>query len=355
MKRSSMRLSILDVGHGNAAVLQDGRSVVVVDAGPGSALLEFLDRERIRRIDVLLLSHADKDHIEGVVGLLASSNVTIGHVRLNSDAAKESKLWDDLLFELDEANRRGTLKFDVSLTESHSGQFDTRAVRVEIVGPSPYLAGRGPGSKDRRGRVLTANSMSAVIRLVTRSHSPVALLCGDVDEVGLDNLMQAGKDLSAEVMVFPHHGGGGSPSLARFVGRLCTAVRPRTVVFSLGRGMFETPRPEVVTAVRRTLPKARIVCTQLSEHCSATAPSGGAGHLTELFALGRERGHCCGGTVAVDGSGKVGPATRAHRRFIAREAPTALCLRAETATKRSKRRGRARAGLSRRARGGRRR
>jgi hypothetical protein len=35
-------LIILDVGHGNSAVLRDGASVVVIDCAPGSTLLDTL-------------------------------------------------------------------------------------------------------------------------------------------------------------------------------------------------------------------------------------------------------------------------------------------------------------------------
>ena len=45
-------LAILDVGHGNCAVLRDRRGVVVIDAGPGSSLLEFLTEHKITNIDV---------------------------------------------------------------------------------------------------------------------------------------------------------------------------------------------------------------------------------------------------------------------------------------------------------------
>jgi len=86
---------------------------VVIDAGPGTALPEFLTEEDIRKIDVLLISHADRDHIEGVISLIESQNVTIDVIRLNTDSMKGSKLWDDLTYELDQANRAGNLQFEV--------------------------------------------------------------------------------------------------------------------------------------------------------------------------------------------------------------------------------------------------
>lgn len=39
-------ISILDVGHGNSSVIRDGEMVLIVDAGPGTALLEYLSGDR---------------------------------------------------------------------------------------------------------------------------------------------------------------------------------------------------------------------------------------------------------------------------------------------------------------------
>ena len=56
-------LTILDVGHGNAAVLADTGGVVVIDCGKGGTLLDYLETVGIKKVDVLLISHADSDHI----------------------------------------------------------------------------------------------------------------------------------------------------------------------------------------------------------------------------------------------------------------------------------------------------
>ena len=72
-------LCILDVGHGNSAVIIAGSSeVVVIDVGRKNALREFIYQQEIKRIRTIYLSHADEDHIGSLVGLLASNIVTIG-------------------------------------------------------------------------------------------------------------------------------------------------------------------------------------------------------------------------------------------------------------------------------------
>jgi len=330
------RLAILDVGHGNSAVLVDDHGVVVIDAGPGSALLDFLTQEGISRIDVLLISHADKDHIEGVIGLLASEEVSIGRIRLNSDALKSSELWSDLLFDLDRRERLGKVDVDATLNASHSGMFDQGSVHIEILAPSFYIAARGPGSHDRQGRVLTSNSISAVIRLVKNGRALV-LLPGDIDEAGLANLISACQDTetpmdaTAPIVVFPHHGGRpGDADMASFAKKFCELVRPAVVIFSIGRGRYQTPQPDVVSAVREAVPNVRIACTQLSTHCAANAPSIEPQHLMPQFARGREERRCCAGTLIfdlTDSDNTLLPSNTEHQDFISLFAPTALCRR----------------------------
>ena len=319
-------LAILDVGHGNCAVLRDRRGVVVIDAGPGSSLLEFLTEHKITNIDVILLSHADKDHIGGVAQLLASKAVSIGRVCLNTDSAKGSDLWDDLLYELNQAENRKELKFDVSLVRDDSGQFDQGDVHIEILGPSKYLAGRGPGSTDRQGRALTSNSLSAVIRL-TQKGTPIALLPGDVDEVGLDDLLSNGVEAKAPLLVYPHHGGRAGGDHKEFIEKMCRAFAPSTVVFSVARGRPKHPLPTVIKLLRQHIKLVRIICTQLTEHCANRIPATDPKHLANVFAQGRETRSCCGGTVviAIDDPNNLVPDSALHRTFINSEAPTGLC------------------------------
>jgi len=323
-------VSVLDVGHGNCTVVADTAGVVVIDAGPGPTLLEFLEKERIGKVDVIAISHADEDHIKGLISLLESARVSVDVVRLNSDAMKGSATWLDLTFVLNGLNREGRVRFDVGLTTNDTGSFDQGIVHIEVLAPTPGLAARGPGSRDYKGRRLTSNSMSAVFRLI-RGARPIMLLPGDVDEVGLENLIDTTPDTKAEIAVFPHHAGATRASdLSRFATRFTEAASPKNVIFSIGRGRYATPRPEVVVAVRTAAPQVRILCTQLSEHCSSAVPVDDPSHLFDGISKGRESRKCCAGTIvfSVDGPDlSLCPTLDSHREFIAIAAPSALCMR----------------------------
>ena len=326
-------LAILDVGHGNSAVLANVKGTVIIDAGPGIALYLFLKEEGINEIDAVLLSHADKDHIAGLLTVISCEEFTIKRVCVNSDAIKESKLWDDLLHVLDKSCHAGKLEFGVSLTKTDTGTFDQDNVRVEILAPTPYLAGKGPGSTDRLGRKLTSNSVSAVIRLSING-KPFVVLPSDIDDIGLSNLVADSSDVTAPVAVFPHH--GAKPSRCdpkTFTEEFCSVFQPRTVIFSNGRGIHATPSPQIISALRKAIPSARIMCTQLSEHCSTNLSPIELKHLTEKFARGKEKGICCAGTISIElanGDLVVRPGEADHKSFIEEAATTPLCCMAQS-------------------------
>ena len=326
-------LCFLDVGHGNSAVLVAGdQEIVVVDVGKQSALSAFLAEQQITRIRSVYLSHADEDHIGALIGLLGSSHISIDRVFLNSDAQKTSKVWDDLLYELNAAHRVGKLVFTPSLTAGQTEQLSDR-VSLEVLGPSPYLAAKGPGGFDQHGRRIRSNSVSAVIAIAVDGQR-LALLPADLDAVGLRDLLDNKASLDAPILVYPHHGGlPGSMNPSQFANILLQAVVPDRVIFSIGRGRYGTPNPRTVNAIRAALPNARIVCTQLSEHCSQVLPASlDATHLTPAFAQGCLGGACCGGTIIVplDQSAALQPDYASHMNFIRTHVQVPLCLRPAT-------------------------
>lgn len=294
----SPRLTLLDVGHGNAAILEDKGKVAVFDAGSRGCLPRFLREQTINRIETLILSHADADHIGGAVSLLSRRQLSIGRIATNADAIKQSLAWDELSLLIDERSRdpRDPLDDRIGISRSNGSEFDIGDVHVEIVGPRSHLARKGVGGRDPQGRRIAANSLSVVVRL-HHAGRPLVLLPGDLDEIGLDSLQEIQADLRADVLVYPHHGGRGRAAIDTFATRLLLAVQPRFVFFSIGRGVHSTPRPEIVETIRRSLPQARIACTQLSEHCAATLPTRPATHLAIAHAYGKDEGRCCAGTV----------------------------------------------------------
>ncbi len=322
-------VAILDVGHGNCTVLRDGDETMVIDCGAkSSGLLEYLIQEEIKVIHKLFISHADYDHIGGLIGVISTGEFTIEEIVLNSDSSKDSDLWNDLLYQLDELNETGKTKFNTGI--SRNKEFiKCGSIEIEIAGPTLYLAGKGVGGHDSKDRIINSNSLSASFRIFWEKRS-VAYLAGDIDHIGLDDLIRINSDITAELIVFPHHGGkAGNANLVDFAEKLCELVNPQTVIFSIGRKKFENPQPEIVSAIRRKNENIRISCTQLSKRCVKQINVKLSSHLADLFSMGREDYNCCGGTFVINLSKKNShiPEFDQHITFIKSATTEPLCLK----------------------------
>jgi competence protein ComEC len=218
-------LLAVDVGQGTAVLVRTRTRLLVVDAGPqygpdsdaGQRLLLPLLRARgERRIDLLLLSHRDTDHVGGAAALLRALPV----------AALSSSLDADHPLRAAGAPHRAC----------EAGQrWDWDGVRFELLHPPP-----GEAPPDTR-----SNARSCVLRVEGEGGS--ALLTGDIErEQELALVDRFGDALRADVLVVPHHGSRTS-STAPFL----DAVRPAVAVIQAGyRNRFGHPAADVVARYR---------------------------------------------------------------------------------------------------------
>lgn len=319
-------IAVIDVGHGNSAVLYDHKTSYIVDCGLGSSLMEFLEDQGIFSIDSVLLSHSDQDHIAGLVGLLSSGNFTINSVYVNSDSTKQSKLWDDLMYELSQMSVKGGPKLKIGLASS-TDPFICGNLKLKTLGPSPYLASKSPGGYDQKKRKITSNSISASFQVLWKDQ-PVVYLAGDVDQIALDDLFSFGMSLETPVLVYPHHGGkNGNSDVVTFAEQICNLTKASTIIFSLGRNEFDNPKPEIIKVIRQKVPGVRISCTQLSKHCAKNLPETAPNHLLPVFSRGKILNQCCGGTfiIKLENSVEFFPRYSIHQKFIKSSTSTPLC------------------------------
>jgi competence protein ComEC len=215
-----MRVVVLDVGQGLAVHVQTARHDLLFDAGPrygaetdaGERLvLPYLRSAGVRRIDTLVISHADSDHSGGAASLLAGLPV---------DTVWSSVPADDAL---------------------RLARPDTRACaagqRWTVDGVRFHMLHPAPGAVEQGAR--RSNALSCVLRVDSASGS--VLITGDVLANGESALIQAGAALAADLLVSPHHGSRTSSSQA-FV----EAVDADDVVHAVGyRNRFNHPHPAV--------------------------------------------------------------------------------------------------------------
>ena len=327
----SLGITILDVGHGNSAVVHDGTLCAVIDAGrSGTVPQAELERRKATRMVHLVLSHGDVDHIGGSPALLLDDAFTIGTVWINPDWRKDTAIWTRLQMAVMMRKRRGGLDGQQMITTETGQVLRCGRARLEVLHPDFTMVIGGSASQPSRHGPLTSNSTSVVIR-VHLDGQPVALLAADVDAVGLAHIVDAKQELSAPVLVFPHHGGlpGSSRAPREFARTLTQLVSPDLVVFSIGGGLRpRNPHQEIVAGVREAAPEAHIACTQLSAHCHDKEQQVTGHHLAQRPAAGRDGGRCCAGTIsgtADAGELSFDPPLKNHRDFVTASVDSAQC------------------------------
>lgn len=213
-----------DVGQGNAVLVRTRGHVLLFDAGPAYApgadagervLLPLLRGMGVGRLDMLMLSHRDGDHVGGAATLVQAlevaelrSSLETGHALLQAGpparrcAAGQGWAWD--------------------------------GVRFDVLHPTPaHYADDAAG--------LKPNDLSCVLR-ITAGSGRRALLAGDLEAEQERRLVLREPDLRADLLLVPHHGSKTSSSA-----ELLAAVRPELGLVQAGyRSRFGHPAPPVL-------------------------------------------------------------------------------------------------------------
>ena len=193
-----LKVTLLDVGQGLAMVIQTEKSVTVYDTGPkyssgftaaDAVLVPYLRSNGIERIDRLIISHADNDHIGGYQAVVEAFDV--GQVL----TSRVDKLPAASLCQQGQQWREGNTEFKII----------------------------SPNSKTPKG----SNNGSCVLKL---NHDGVSLLItGDIEKQVERFLLAQQADLKADIMLVPHQGSKTS-STAAFI----EAVGPKLALVAAG-------------------------------------------------------------------------------------------------------------------------
>jgi len=252
---SRMGCYVLDVGQGNATLIEGNSGVVLVDAGPGkTTVLKFLESHNITRLSAIFISHADKDHLGGLLAVLAKADTDasfkIDHIYVNPDS-RDSDVWADIAYQLQEMERRNVTTYSPQLgPDIFEHPLDLGGCSISVLGPSKYMRLRAIGGKYQGRRKQSANSLSAVIHVACGGAGWI-LLPGDLDHLGFSDASKNATWQPAPVLVFPHHGGrAGSDEQTRSLAHdIVQATASEWIVFS-GRGeTSKFPSPLVVDAL----------------------------------------------------------------------------------------------------------
>lgn len=255
----SFWVEFIDVGQGDAALIQCDGQYMMIDGGPSSAssvVYTVLKNAGIDHLDYMIATHPDADHIGGLSGALNYASVDICFSPVTE---YETKTFASLVKYLD---RQGA-----QLTVPTAGtSFRLGSATVELLGPVVQNS--------------DINNNSIVTKITYGAHT--FLFMGDAGFEEEDSLLAAYPDLKCDVLKAGHHGSNGSTG-ADFL----QVAAPRYAILSVGAdNAYGHPTQEVLdrlettgATVYRTDRQGDILCESDGKTLTFTTEKGGSNRI----------------------------------------------------------------------------
>ena len=186
MGEPEVKVTFFDVGKGDAILIETENSRMLIDSGydnTSRVILDYLDRQEIEKLDYMVLTHFDKDHVGGADKII------------------------------DEVQVRMILQPDY---QSNGGQAAEYYTAIEQKGMQPVKVTETMHLSMDRADILIYppqqkeyeeedNDFSLVISMTYQEKR--FLFAGDCEQVRLQELLEQTEfDLSHDVLKVPHHG-----------------------------------------------------------------------------------------------------------------------------------------------------
>lgn len=222
------RLVCLDVGQGDAILLQSQGASVLVDTGRSDALLlGGLAECGVASLDAVVVTHSDDDHcgsLEALRGVVPTERVVLAEDALSCGCDNCAQLVSDA---------RALCGEDV-VGVGKGSVLEFGAFTAQVVHPASY--------EDEGG-----NADSLVLKVVHegRAGETTALLCGDAESAQLATLLEEGLVGRVDVLKVGHHG-----SKAAIEEDQALALDPSIALLSVGAGnSYGHPSEEALEAL----------------------------------------------------------------------------------------------------------
>lgn len=238
----------LDVGQGDATLIQKGDIQILIDGGPNKTILEKLGQKMPvgdKTIEHVILSHPHADHLDGINAVLESYE--IGTI-YSSGVLHTTDAYLNFLEKIQTEN----LKFIVPDTGQSFEPFEEATITFVW-----------PGQKFKSEEIDNLNNSSVVNRFCYQSHC--SIFTGDVESDAQNNILADDEvSLSAEIIKIPHHGSDNA-----LVEDFVKKINPKIAIIQVGSfNPYGHPHAEVLDHLKssgldiyRTDEDGDIVCS----------------------------------------------------------------------------------------------
>lgn len=226
-RSAQISISFIDVGQGDATLIRDGNGFdVLVDGGresAGDALLAYIQEAGVDDLEVVLATHADSDHIGGLITILQSGDIPVESVFFNGYPG-DTQTWLDFSSSV---NNLGLTLYPMQYPDS----FSWGNMNIEVLNP---LTGMLDPDQNRASVVLRIDYAQFEV-----------FLPADID-ASVENLLPTRTGtLQADVLKVAHHGSKFSTSES-----FLHLVNPQEAVISVGNNPHGHPASETLTRLQ---------------------------------------------------------------------------------------------------------
>ena len=219
----TLTVTWLDVGQGDAAVIQCGGQSMLIDGGKpekSSYIYAWLQQHGLSYLDVIVATHVDADHIGGLSGALNYASVGTAYCLETTGTTETFQSFVKYLAQ------RGK-----QITVPTAGEtFALGGAQIQILGPLH--------------RAEDSNDNSIVLKVSFGATS--FLFTGDAERAEEQDLLNSGVNLQSTVLKVGHHGSDTSTSYP-----FLRAVAPQYAVISVGAGnSYGHPTEAVLSRLR---------------------------------------------------------------------------------------------------------
>jgi competence protein ComEC len=217
-----VRVIALDVGQGDAYLVDVGDALALIDGGPDPArVLDVLGATLApwqRRIDLVALTHAHTDHGAGLLSVIDRYEVGMAIEPAGLNPSPLTDLWS-----------AGLKKRNIERRVVRAGQRITLgSATVEVLAPADDLL---------------VDTPSLVLRVTQGTFS--VLFTGDAVDDALQRVLDRPERLRARIYVPPHHGAD-----TRYAVALRESAHPEAALISAGAGnRYGHPTPQTLAAL----------------------------------------------------------------------------------------------------------
>lgn len=279
----TLTVTWLDVGQGDAAVIQCGGQSMLIDGGKpekSSYIYAWLQQHGLSYLDVIVATHVDADHIGGLSGALNYASVGTAYCPETTGTTETFQSFVKYLAQ------RGK-----QITVPTAGEtFALGGAQVQILGPLH--------------RAEDSNDNSIVLKVSFGATS--FLFTGDAERAEEQDLLNAGVNLQSTVLKVGHHGSDTSTSYP-----FLRAVAPQYAVISVGAGnSYGHPTEAVLSRLRdagvttfRTDMQGEITAVSDGQTINFSTAKNAAAETLANAGAGQNAGQAGGGTSAAQNAG----------------------------------------------------